>query len=194
MEAKDGKTLTFDEGLNQLDKSNKVIVEANKLITDVLLDTFLFSLSWWVALAMLIVPWSLWAIFRNKESSARLLYAAFIVMIVSTTIDGLGVDFGKWAYPVKVIPVPTISYSFRYGVIPVTIMFLIQFKPKLNPFLKAVLFGGLGAYIGMPIMSMLHLYKKIDWAYTYSFFILVSLYLIAHWFSRRESFEKVVEN
>ncbi len=185
--------MTFHEGLNQLEKANKIIIESNKLITDVNLNTFLFTLSWWVALAMLIVPWVLWAIFRKKESSARLLYSAFIVMIISTTIDGLGVDFGKWAYPVKVIPITTISYSFRYAVVPVTIMFLIQIKPSINPIIKAVLFGVFGAYIGMPIMSMLHLYKNIDWAYTYSFIILVSLYLIAHWFSRRSSFEKIVE-
>ncbi|WP_436375914.1 CBO0543 family protein [Cytobacillus sp. BC1816] len=185
--------MTFQEGLNQLDKTNKIITNANKLIADVNLNTFLFTLSWWAALAMLLVPWILWAFFRKKESSARLLFAAFITMIISTTIDGLGVDFGKWAYPVKVIPIPTISYSFRYGIVPVAIMFLIQFKPNINPIVKAVLFGGFGAFVGMPIMSILHLYKKIDWAYTYSFFILVLLYLIAHWFSRRSSFEKIVK-
>lgn len=183
--------MTFQEGLKQVEKANKIIVHANELIVDATINAFLFTWSWWVALAMLIVPWVLWAIFRNRESSARLLFVGFIIMILSTNLDGIGVDYGKWTYPVKVIPLPTISYSFRYSVIPVTIMLLLQYKPHVNPFIKAFLFGVFGAFVGMPIMTMLDLYKKVDWAYTYSFLILTSLYLIAHWFSRRKSFEMI---
>ncbi|MGA5687651.1 hypothetical protein [Cytobacillus pseudoceanisediminis] len=34
--------MTFQEGLNKLDKASKIITDANKLITDVNLVTFLF--------------------------------------------------------------------------------------------------------------------------------------------------------
>lgn len=190
-EKKGVESMTFQEGLKQVEKANKTIVDANELIVDATMNAFLFTWSWWIALAMLVVPWFLWAIFRKRESSARLLFAGFIIMLLSTYLDGIGVDFGKWTYPVKVIPLPTISYSFRNSVIPVTIMFLIQFKPHINPFYKALGFGAFGAYVGMPIMSMLDLYKKVDWAYTYSFFILTALYLVGHWFSRRKSFEMI---
>ncbi|MGN7398588.1 CBO0543 family protein [Cytobacillus praedii] len=144
--------MTFQEGLKQVEKANKTIVDANELIVDATMNAFLFTWSWWIALAMLVVPWFLWAIFRKRESSARLLFAGFIIMLLSTYLDGIGVDFGKWTYPVKVIPLPTISYSFRNSVIPVTIMFLIQFKPHINPFYKALGFGAFGAYVGMPII------------------------------------------
>lgn len=183
--------MTFEEGLKQVEKANQVIVETNQMISDVSMEAFLFTWKWWIAVAMLIVPWIVWAIFRKRESSARLLYAAFIVMLLSTTLDTIGVDSGKWAYPVKVIPLPTISYMFRYSLLPVLIMFFLQIKPNFNPVIKAVFFGGFSAYIGMPILSMLDLYNKIDWTYTYSFFILVFIYLIAHWFSRRKSFESI---
>lgn len=138
---------------------------------------------------MIIAPWVLWAIFRKRESSARLLFSVFIVMILSTTIDAFGVEYGRWTYPVKAIPLPTISYSFRYSLMPVLIMFFLQFKPNINPFLKGIVLAGLSAYIGMPLMALVNMYKKLDWAYTYSFFIIFSLFLVAHWFSRRKSFE-----
>ncbi|RSD28877.1 hypothetical protein EJA10_03560 [Mesobacillus subterraneus] len=140
---------------------------------------------------MLTVPWVLWAIFRKKDSTARLLSAALVVIFLSSILDAYGVDRGKWSYPVKVIPLPTISYSFRYSVVPVTIMFLIQYKQNIHPVIKGILFGGVSAYIGMPIMEQLHLYKQIDWKYTYSFLMLAIMYLIADWFSKRESFRRI---
>jgi hypothetical protein len=95
-------------------------------------------------------------------------------------LDLIGVENGKWTYSVRVLPSADVSFPFRFSLLPVTVMFFLQFKPNVNPFLKAIIFGGLGAYIGMPIMAMLDMYRKIDWAYTYSFFILTSMYLVAH--------------
>ncbi|WP_026580853.1 CBO0543 family protein [Bacillus sp. J33] len=183
--------MNFQDGLNLIDKANKMITEANKMITEATYNAFLFTWNWWIALGMLVIPWILWGVFRKKDSSSRLLFAGFIVMILSSILDSYGVDRGKFAYPVKVIPLPTLSYSFRYSMVPVTIMFLLQYKPHLNPLIKAILFAGFSAYIGMPLMAMIHLYKKVDWAYTYSFFILFSLFMIAHWFSRRKSFGEI---
>lgn len=183
--------MTFQEGLNQVDKASKIITEANKMITEATYQAFTYTFSWWIALFMLIVPWIIWGIFRKKESTSRLLFAAFVVIILSSILDAYGVDRGRWSYPVKVIPLPTMSYSFRYSVVPVSIMFLIQYKPQIHPLIKGAFFGGFGAFIGMPIMGELHLYKNIDWKYGYSFLILVIMYLIADWFSKRKSFDEI---
>ncbi|MGG3805647.1 CBO0543 family protein [Metabacillus fastidiosus] len=183
--------MTFQEGLNQVDKATQKIVEGNQIVTDTIMNTFLFTWQWWISLAMLIVPWIIWGIFRKRESSNRLLYTGLIIMVLSAILDTFGVENGNWSYPVKVIPSVTISYSFRFSVLPVLAMFFLQFKPDFNPFVKAIIFGGLSAYIGMPILAAIDLYKKVDWAYTYSFFILTFMYLIAHWSSRRNNFEKI---
>lgn len=181
--------MTFQDGLKRVEKGTDLIKEGNHLIIDATINAFFFTWQWWVAVLMIIVPWALWAIFRKRESSARLLFSVFIVMILSTTIDALGVEYGRWVYPVKAIPIPTISYSLRYSLMPVLIMFFLQYKPNVNPFIKGIIVAGISAYIGMPMMAMMDMYKKIDWAYTYSFFIILFLYLVAHWFSRRKSFE-----
>lgn len=186
--------MTYQEGLNQIDLATQKITEANQMVTDALLNAFLFTWQWWIALALIIVPWSLWFIFRDRESSARLFSAGLLVMVLSEILDTVGVLFGRWEYPVKVFPISTLSFSFRLSVLPVLIMFLLQYKPKFNPYIKALCFGALSAYVGMPLLSMIDLYKKIDWAYSYSFFILTSLYLLAHWFSQRDSYRKIQMN
>ncbi|WP_153834211.1 CBO0543 family protein [Gracilibacillus thailandensis] len=151
------------------------------------MNAFLFTWQWWVALAMMIVPWIIWAIFRDRRNSARIFSAGLLMMVISEILDAFGVSYGKWAYPIKVIPLATVSFSFRLSVLPVFAMLLLQFKPQLNPFIKAIIFGGFGAYVGLPLLSMMDLYKKIDWSLTYSFIILFFMYLLAHWFSRRNS-------
>jgi hypothetical protein len=151
----------------------------------------LFTWQWWIALTMIVVPWIIWGICRNRESSARIFSAGLLIMVLSEILDTFGVSFGKWAYPVKVVPVSTINFSFRLSVLPVVLMLFLQFKPRFNPYIKAIIFGGFGAYIGMPILAMIDLYQKIDWAYTYSFFILTAFYLLAHWFSQMNTFKKI---
>ena len=184
-------TMTYQDGLEQVDKATQKLTESNQLYVEAIMNGLLFSWQWWIALGMLIVPWVLWGIFRNKESSARIFSAGLLMMVLSEILDTMGVSFGKWAYPVKVIPVATINFSFRLSLLPVLLMFFLQIKPQFNSLIKAVLFGGFGAYIGLPLLGMIDLYKKVDWAYTYSFFILLIFYLFAHWYSRRDTFEQI---
>lgn len=191
---KKGFVMTFQEGLNQVNKANEKIVEANRLIVDAAMNDFLFSWQWWIALAMIVIPWVIWLILRDRQSTARIFSAGLLMMVLAEILDTAGVSFGKWAYPVKVFPVATLNFSYRLSVLPVFLMLLLQYKPNINPFIKAFFFAGLGAYVGMPILSMIDLYKKIDWAYTYSFFILITFYLLSHWFSRLNSFEKISKN
>ncbi|MFS0777856.1 CBO0543 family protein [Neobacillus sp. 3P2-tot-E-2] len=183
--------MNYQEGLKQVDKATKMITEANQLIVETVMNAFLFTWQWWTAFAMIVAPWIIWGILRNRESSARLFSAGLLVMVLSEILDTFGVSYGKWAYPVKVVPVATINFSYRLSVLPVFVMLLLQYKPNFNPFIKAVFFGVLGAYVGMPALAKIDLYKKIDWSFTYSFLILTSFYLLAHWFSRSKAFEKV---
>ncbi|MCL6573289.1 MAG: hypothetical protein K6T88_16650 [Bacillus sp. (in: Bacteria)] len=185
--------MTYQDGLNQIEKATQKITESNQLIVEAVMNAFIFTWQWWIAVGMLVVPWIIWGIFRNRKSSARIFSAGLLVMVLSEILDTFGVSFGKWAYPVKVVPVATLNFSFRLSILPVVLMLMLQYKPHINPYIKAVFFGGFGAYVGMPTLAMIDLYKKIDWAYTYSFLILISFYLVAHWFSQKKTFEKINE-
>lgn len=186
--------MNYEEGLKQIDKAIQKITEANQLTIETVMNAFLFTWQWWIALAMMIVPWIVWMILRDRNNSARIFSAGLLVMTISEIMDAIGVSLGKWAYPVKVIPVATVSFSFRLSVLPVFVMLLLQFKPQFNPYIKAIFFGGVSAYVGLPLLAIPDLYKKIDWSLTYSFIILTLVYLLSHWFSRRNSFGVINKN
>jgi hypothetical protein len=65
----------------------------------------MFSNLWWFGVFLSIVPWIAWFAFRKKQSTDRLLYAGFFVMVISLVLDVLGDQFGLWHYRFNVIPV-----------------------------------------------------------------------------------------
>ncbi|TYP68085.1 CBO0543 family protein [Paenibacillus methanolicus] len=183
--------MNFEEGLKKVDEANRQIVEANGMVTDVIATTFIYSWKWWFGVALIVVPWATWFIIRERKSTGRLLCAGLFIMIFSAVLDTLGIENGLWTYPVKVIPSPTISFSFRLSVLPVLAMVFIQYKPRIHPFLKAVVYGGGAAYIGLPLLATIDMYKKINWQYSYSFGILTVMYLTAYSLYNLNSYDKV---
>ncbi|TRZ40698.1 hypothetical protein CEQ21_03095 [Niallia circulans] len=140
---------------------------------------------------MIIIPWFVWFFIRDKNSSGRLFAGGLLVMVMSEILDTVGVMFGSWSYPIKVLPVATINFSFRLSVLPVIVKLLLQYKPKINPFIKAIGFGAFGSFIGLPLLSMIDLYKKLQWEYTYSFIIMTVFYLVSHLFVYKCKFTEI---
>jgi hypothetical protein len=185
--------LQINESIEKMKDIYNQVKKVNQQMTDIWLKDQMFSLQWWVGVGFIIIPWVLWAIFRKKESTNRLLFAGFIVMLLSSIMDLIGVALGKWSYPIKIIPSLLVYIPVEFCILPVTIMLFIQIKPKLNPFIKSIIFAGTSAYIGIPILTWLRYYYHPNWPYTYSFFILIVIYLIAHWFSTLNNFEKLIQ-
>ncbi|WP_134701174.1 CBO0543 family protein [Ammoniphilus sp. YIM 78166] len=186
--------MTLEEAIKKTDEAYGLMVQASRLMTDAVMNGFLFTWQWWAGVSLAVIPWMLWFFFRKKESSDRLLYAGFLVMLLASVMDLLGTSSGRWTYPMKILPTTAIFLPYQFTVIPVSAMFFLQIKPNLNPFLKAIVFAGLGAYIGLPLLAMYNFYNPKNWAYTYSFFILMGIYLVAHWFSRMNNFERIELN
>jgi predicted PurR-regulated permease PerM len=70
-------------------------------------------------------------------------------------------------------------------------MTFIQFKPKINPFIKAAVFAGIAAFVLEPLAEWLKLYIMIAWKHIYSFPIFAAIYLAADWLAKRGRFYKV---
>jgi hypothetical protein len=188
---KGSNQLGINESIEKMKAIYNQVQTANQQMADIWLKDQLFSLHWWVGIGITIIPWVLWAIFRKKESTNRLLYAGLIVIFLSTIMDLVGVPLGKWSYPIKIVPSLLVYIPAEFSLLPVMVMFFIQIKPQLNPFIKSIIFAGISAYIGIPILTWLRYYYHPNWPYTYSFFILIATYQIAHWFSTLNNFEKL---
>ncbi|MBA2939744.1 hypothetical protein HZF08_15625 [Paenibacillus sp. CGMCC 1.16610] len=162
--------------------------EANEELFSFWKEDILFSWQWWVALGLIIIPWILWWLFRTKRSTSRLLFAGFFVLVISSWFDFFGIALGLWYYPVQVIPTIPSYLVWDFTVLTVIAMFLLQIKPKVNPLIKAGIYGGFNSFIGEPLFDWLGFYERLSWKYIYSFPIFCVIYLIAHYLSRRESF------
>lgn len=167
------------------------IKELNTIQDPHWMEHTLFTWQWWVGVVLTLLPWILWIAFRKKNSSNRLLFVGIFVMIFTSYLDFLGVEFGLWYYEYKVIPTIPAYMPWDSSLFPVTIMFLLQYKPKLSPIIKAICFSMFSAFIAEPFFAKIELYHPILWKSIYSFPIYLLFYLICHALSKVENFESL---
>lgn len=153
-------------------------------------DIFLSS-SWWLSLALSVIPWLLWAKYRNKESASRLLFAGFFIIIISSWLDFFGAQLGFWYYPSKLFPLQPPYFPYDFCILPVIAMFFMQYKTQIPAWIKAIVYSVINCFIGEPILWAIHFYEPVDWKFYYSFPIYVLIYLVGDWLSKRKSFAEL---
>ncbi|WP_420819551.1 CBO0543 family protein [Paenibacillus pinistramenti] len=158
---------------------------------DYWLHNTLFHWDFWISLILTILPWAVWLKFRKEESSDRLLFVAFFVIILSSWLDFIGTDYGLWYYTGKIIPTIPVYIPWDMCLLPVFILFLIQYKPEVSPIIKGLIFAGVSTFIGEPIFLWLGFYVLKKWSIFYSFPIYFLIYLASHKLSKRTKFSKL---
>ncbi|PLS04298.1 CBO0543 family protein [Neobacillus cucumis] len=153
-------------------------------------DTFLHW-DFLLSLSLAVIPWLLWFKFRKRESTFRLLLAGFFVLIISSWLDFWGTMYGLWYYTGKVLPSMPSFIPWDFCLLPVTIMFMVQYKPKTSPILKGLIFSCLTSFIGEPLFKWIGIYVQVNWSIFYSFPIYFLIYLVAHRLSRVKAFDEL---
>lgn len=177
--------------MDQAGKLYDLIEEVHHKILQFWSHHVLFSWQWWLGVGLTIIPWLLWFIFRKKESTFRLLTAGLFAILISSWLDFVGIAFGLWHYNYDVLPFLPSYLPWDFTLIPVIIMFIIQYKPDLSPYLKALFFAVVTAFIGEPIFNWLNTYSPEEWKYIYSFPIFFVIYLLSHWIATKEAYERL---
>lgn len=149
----------------------------------------LFSPLWWFGVSLTILPWIVWILVRQKESTDKLLYSGFFVMVISVILDVLGDQMALWHYRFNVIPTLPTYAPWDITLMPVSVMVLIQVKPKFSPLIKAVFFALITSYGAEPFFNWLKIYQPKTWHYTYSIPIQIIIYLVAYYFTKRNKFK-----
>lgn len=168
-----------------------LIAQANQEMISNWLKNTLFGWEWWLGITLAIIPWAAWLIFRKKESTYRLLLAGMFVMLISSWLDVMGILFGLWSYYHNVVPFSPSFVPWDFTLLPVITMFLLQLKPAIKPIYKAIVFAFFSSFVGEPIFVWLGLYNPKHWEYIYSFPIIIAIYLVADWISKRTDFEEL---
>ena len=186
------KTLQDPEKIRKVGNFYERVTDTNKDYFHFWKEHTLFHWDFWLTLVLFIfLPIIFWIKFRKKESSNRLLFVGFFVAIISSWMDFIGVQCGLWYYSGKVVPTIPSYIPWDLILFPVLIMTLIQIKPTLSPFVKALFFAVLSAFIGEPLFLWLGFYVIKKWSIFYSFPIYFVIYLFAHKLSRVGNFEPI---
>ena len=179
------------EYIRAIENTYNLITQANNESIGLWLEYVFLSWRWWLGLSLSIIPWVVWLIFRRKESTNRILYAGLFVMLISSWFDILGILFGLWSYYYSVVPFSPAFIPWDFTLLPVIVMFLLQLKPQISPFIKAVVLSTFSCFIIEPGFVWIGLYNPKNWKFIYSFPIIIAIYLISDWISKRENFEKL---
>lgn len=179
------RRMAFTEGIKQVKEGIQLNIEGSKLMSDAVVNHFLFTWQWWFGIALFIVPWIIWLLYRKKDSTGRLLLGGLITIILSLIIDLIAVTLGLWSYPMKFSPIaPLLLLPYHFSLAPVAIMFTIQIKPKANSLIKGAIFSAFSAFVAMKFFVMIHFYDPKNWLSIYDFCIYLFLFYVAYWFSK----------
>jgi len=174
--------------MNSLQDAYHAIHEIHKNTVQIWLHTSLFTWEWWLGVGLTVIPWVIWFVFRKQDSTDRLLYAGLFIMIIALWLDFIGVSLGLWSYNYSVVPFIPAYIPWDFSLIPTIVMLLLQYKPGINPFIKAIVFGFLSAFVGGPIFKWIDLYNMEEWKHIFSFGIYMVLYIVTHYISKRNHF------
>ena len=106
-------------------------------------------------------------------------------------MDFIGVSLGFWYYTGKIVPSIPSYIPWDFCLFPVSMTFLMQFRPDISPLKKAIIYSGLVSFIGEPLFDLIGFYTMVHWEYLYSFPIYILIYLCADWVSKRKTFGTV---
>ncbi|WP_408008129.1 CBO0543 family protein [Pseudalkalibacillus sp. A8] len=186
--------MTVKEGIKQTESAYEQLIEVNNLISEAVVNAFMFTWQWWFGIGLFIIPWIFWFLFRDKESTGRLLIGGFVTINLSLIIDLIALSYGLWSYPMKFLPIaPLLFLPYHFSLTPVAIMFVLQIKPRAKPLLKGLIFAAIAAFGGMNFFAMIDFYNPKGWSTIYDFFIFLSIFFVANWFSNMDSFKKITD-
>lgn len=153
----------------------------------------LFTWQWWFGIGIFIFAWVIWIALRNRESTARLLFVGLFVALISLTLDNLGVQLSLWNYIKPVIPAIPAYIPFDFSIMPVSVMFLIQYFYKRNPWIIGVLFGLISSLIGESFFKWIGIYETENWQSIYSIPFYALIYVISHKLVLMKKFKELNE-
>lgn len=184
-------TIKSQKEIQEVGGFYKKISEINKEYMNYWLENSLFGFDFWISLSLSIIPWIIWFRVRKMESQGRLLIAGFLMLLLSSWFDFLGVTFGLWYYSVDILPTIPSYLPWDFTILPVLTMLFIQYKPNMNSLKKAIVFSAFNSFLGEPMMELIGLYVPLKWNIFYSFPIYMILYLLCDRLAHMDAYKTI---
>ena len=159
----------------------------------------LWSLQWWLLLAVLIIPWLIWFRWVDWRRIFELLSFGMMAAVFTAYTDAFGGNYGLYSYPYELLPFTATLAPVSLSFVPVVFMLLYQYSPNWKTFLvNSTLVFAVTAFLAEPLAKYLGMYEMLRWNYFYSFLVYmgtaVLLRAIHLGFRSRYAEEKRVES
>ncbi len=93
--------------------------------------------------------------------------------------------------PRRSYPSFTRFIPWDFTLLPVITMAFLQYKPMINPLVKATVFSLIGSFGAQPLFVVLGYYSPKHWHHYYSFPIFIVIYLVAQFVVTRNNFKRL---
>ena len=132
----------------------------------------LWSLQWWLLLAVLIIPWLIWFRWVDRRRIFELLSFGMMAAVFTAYTDALGGNYGLYSYPYELLPFTATLAPVSLSFVPVVFMLLYQYSPNWKTFLvNSTLVFAVTAFLAEPLAKYLGMYEMMRWNYFYSFLV-----------------------
>lgn len=169
-----------------LDEITALKKELHELFMKHYAEQELFSVNWWIAVALLVIPLIVWWRMVDRKRLREIMIFGFGCNVIAGFLDVFLSDYMLWEYPVRVIPQISLFIPVDYVIVPVVGMYLYQKFPKWGPFLLAsTLTSAVMSFACEPLAVAIHIYRLISWEYIYSFPIYIAIYAAMKLFTHR---------
>ncbi len=162
--------------------------DANNTLINTWQNIIFLTPLWWLGIILGLLPWILWVRFHNKKYTGDLFRAGLFMSLISVILDSVGVQLGLWMYPYDVFPFIPGYFPWDLTLLPISVMLLIEIKPKFPSILKGVIFATLSAFIGEPLAALSQIYEPIKWKPYFSFPIYIVLFLLSNVIAKSKLF------
>lgn len=169
---------------------NNQLLDAREFKMSIWKEYVLFDWHWWFGVLVTFISIFLWIKFRDRATTANLLLAGFTSSILSALLDTTGNFFGWYDYRYDVIPMTPNYVPWDFFVLPVLVMFTIQFFPKVNVYIKGIILSALISFVGLPILNWMNIYKAMNWNYFYSFGLMYIIFILSYLMSSKVKNQK----
>lgn len=119
----------------------------------------LFSWQWWLHVITLIVVYTIWWKLVDKKRLREVVIFGLLIMIMSSILDIIGVDFMLWGYPNMIFPLaPPIVFD-NYATLPPVFSLVYQYSRNWRSFIIAtIVMAGAFAFIVEPALVWAKIY------------------------------------
>ena len=124
----------------------------------------LFSLNWWVLLALFFINLLLWLRLADKRRLGELALHTALVIIWVIVLDELGEEMSLWYYTVDIIPLFPPMTAIDIACLPLTYMLIYQYTKRWPSFLIATAaMSVVFCFVFEPIFVWGGIYKMLAW-------------------------------